>query len=214
MELSPGFLLIDKPAGMTSHDVVNRVRRSMNERRVGHAGTLDPFATGLLIIAVGRDATRRIDTFAKLDKEYITTAHLGASSTTDDLTGVISIRSSDVPTLEKLTRVLMSQKGSQDQVVPAYAAKKVGGKKLYEYARAGMEVPRITNAITIHEIELLNYDYPTFTFRVVCSSGTYVRAIARDVGDMLGVGAYLTELRRTKIGLYDVRNAAPLPPRL
>jgi tRNA pseudouridine55 synthase len=176
---------------------------------VGHAGTLDPFATGLLIVAVGRDATRRISEFTKLDKEYIATAHLGASSTTDDLSGTIMERSSEVPTLEQLSNALLSLRGSYEQVVPAYAAKKVDGKKLYEYARAGKDVPRITNAVTVHEIELVSYNYPTFTFRVSCSSGTYVRAIARDVGEILGTGAYLTELRRTKIGTYTVTDAHP-----
>lgn len=213
MELPPGFLLVDKPAGMTSHDVVNKVRRTTGEQRVGHAGTLDPFATGLLIVGVGREATRRFSEFVGLDKTYEATAYLGATSTTDDVDGVIIPRDgARAPSREEVSQALASFLGTHEQVVPAYAAKKVNGKKLYEYARAGQAVPRVTTPVTIHAIELLSFEYPTLSFRVHVSSGTYIRALARDIGEVLGSGAYLTALRRTAIGPYTVAHATDIPP--
>lgn len=208
MTLPPGFLLLDKPTGMTSHDVVARVRRMTGEKRVGHAGTLDPLATGLLIVAVGRHNTKRLNEFVGLDKEYVATARLGAISTTDDADGEITeLAGAGAPSIERVREVLASLKGQHEQVVPAYAAKKVAGKKLYEYARAGKPVPRVTTSVTIHDIELIHYDFPTLTFRVQVSSGTYVRAIVRDIGESLGTGAHVTALRRTKIGEFRVEDA-------
>jgi tRNA pseudouridine55 synthase len=206
-----GFLLIDKPAGITSHDVVDRVRRATGERRVGHAGTLDPFATGLLIVGVGRDATKRLDEFLGQDKEYVAEATLGATSDTDDCDGTITeLSTTHTPSTEEVRDVLATFFGTHEQVVPSYAAKKVSGKKLYEYARAGLPVPHVTSSVTIHDIELLSYEWPRITFRVRASSGTYVRAIARDLGAQLGTGAYLTSLRRTAIGNQSVTSAHSL----
>ena len=180
-------------------------------QRVGHAGTLDPLASGLLIVAVGRENTKRLNEFVGLDKEYVATVRLGATSTTDDADGEIIERAGVIPLEETRVReVLSSLVGSYEQVVPAYAAKKVDGKKLYEYARAGKPIPRVTTSITVHAIGLLTYEYPTLTFRVHASSGTYVRAIARDLGEQLGTGAYITALRRTKIGEYSVNDAREL----
>lgn len=212
MQLPEGFLLIDKSAGMTSHDVVDCVRDATRQKRVGHAGTLDPMATGLLIVGVGREATKRFNEFVGLDKEYIATARLGAVSTTDDADGVITERHGcEIPSEARVRAVVALCAGAHEQVVPSYAAKKVGGKKLYEYARAGLPVPRVTTAIVIHAIELVSYEYPALTFRAHVSSGTYIRAIARDMGEMLGTGAYLTALRRTKIGAFMVEDAEPVP---
>jgi tRNA pseudouridine55 synthase len=202
------FLLIDKPAGITSHDVVNRIRRATGVRRVGHGGTLDPFATGLLIIGVGREATRELSAFLGCDKEYEATMVLGAISDTQDRDGKITATSAaPLPSLEQLKSVMNSFLGKQKQIPPMYSAKKIRGKKLYELARAGQEIDRSPIEITIQAIELLTYNSPQATFRVRCSAGTYVRTLAHDMGQALGCGAYLIELRRTRIGEFSVTDA-------
>lgn len=209
-----GFLLIDKPSGITSHDAVDAVRRVAKTRRVGHAGTLDPFATGLLIVGINK-ATKKLGDLVGLDKTYEATARLGATSTTDDPEGVITptvgARGAR-PDQADIEAALKSFRGSYLQTAPAFSAKKVGGKKLYELARAGrsheVELPKKTVSIT--ELIILDYAWPSLRFRVSCGSGTYVRALARDIGEALEVGAHLTELRRTRIGAYDVADAVPL----
>jgi len=209
-----GFLLIDKPAGLTSHDVVDAVRRIAKTKRVGHAGTLDPFATGLLILGINR-ATKKLADIVGLDKEYIATAKLGATSTTDDPEGVISnveYRMSKPPSIDDVTKIIDGFRGSYVQTAPAYSAKKVGGKKLYELARKGtmegVELPK--KEVKIHELEIISYEWPELKFRAVCSSGTYIRALARDIGEALGTGAYLTALRRTRIRDYTVDDSLSL----
>ncbi|MDQ7814410.1 MAG: tRNA pseudouridine(55) synthase TruB [Patescibacteria group bacterium] len=207
--LSPNLLLIDKPAGMTSHDVVDRVRRAFKTRKVGHAGTLDPFATGLLIMGIG-PGTKELTALVGLDKTYIATARLGATSTTEDPEGEITERASyDVPRTEELERALNKFRGGYEQTASAFSAKKIKGKKLYELARRGqlegVEIPK--KQIEISELKILKYDWPRLSFEVSCSSGTYIRALARDIGEALGCGAYLTELRRTRIGGFDIKDA-------
>ncbi|MHB8830979.1 MAG: tRNA pseudouridine(55) synthase TruB [Patescibacteria group bacterium] len=219
-------LLIDKPAGMTSHDVVDQVRSIYKTRRVGHAGTLDPFATGLLIVAIGK-ATKDIQRFVGLDKTYEATARLGATSDTYDLTGHITCdprhvicdaSESDMSQItshisrEAVLKVLMSFKGGYAQKAPAYSAKKVHGQKLYEMARRGEDVEHLRpiKNVDISEIELIDYNWPDVTFHVTCSSGTYIRSLAHDLGEKLGCGAYLTALRRTKIGEYKIEDAKKL----
>jgi tRNA pseudouridine55 synthase len=204
-----GALLIDKPPGVTSHDVVATIRRLLKLRRVGHAGTLDPFATGLLIVGVGY-ATRLLDYTHQLPKTYEATLQLGAVSSTDDLTGEITEQSDEQPPLDAIQKVLQRMVGPLAQVPPAYAAIKVKGRKLYEYARAGEEVTRKPRQVTIMAIDILDYTYPHLSIRVHCSSGTYIRALARDIGGALGVGAYLTQLRRTQIGNFVVSDAVHL----
>lgn len=206
------ILLVDKPAGITSHDVVDRVRRIFKTRRVGHAGTLDPFATGLLIIGVGK-ATKELNNYVGLDKTYIATARLGATSDTYDLEGIIVARPmSNIPCHDEVLAVLGSFRGGYDQIAPAYSAKKVNGKKLYELARKGEDVEHLrpTKKINISEIELISYKWPDLKFLVSCSSGTYIRSLAHDIGEKLGCGAYLTELRRTRIGEYKIEDAKTL----
>lgn len=203
---SSGFLLVDKPAGPTSHDVVDMIRRALKTSRVGHAGTLDPFATGLLIVGVGA-ATKSLSRFVGLDKTYEAVIRLGAVSDTMDRTGRIEQQACSVVSEPAVREVLERFLGAQDQVPPMYSAKKVGGKKLYELAREGAEVERKPVRVTIHELELLSYDWPYLTIRARVSSGTYVRALAHDVGIALGCGAYLEELRRTRIGPHDVKDA-------
>ncbi len=201
-----GFLLIDKPVGPTSHDIVDIVRRALRTRKVGHAGTLDPFASGLLILAVG-SKTKEISKFVGLDKVYEATVHFGASSDTMDRTGAIEQKECAPISREDLESALEKFRGEIDQIPPMYSAKKIGGKKLYELAREGKEIERKPVRVTIHELELASFSWPTAVIRTRVSSGTYIRALADDIGKMLGCGAYLEELRRTKIGVYDVANA-------
>ena len=208
-----GFLIIDKPTGITSHDVVDRVRRVTGERRVGHAGTLDPAASGVLVVGVGREATKRLGQALRWDKEYVAQVRLGAVSDTDDAEGIITkhqIPASKQIPISKITSTLALFTGEIDQVPPRYAAIKKDGKKLYEYARAGQDVARPPRQVTIHELELLSFTWPNVQLRVVCSSGTYIRALARDIGAALGVGGYLTGLQRTRVGSFSLDASVPL----
>lgn len=206
-----GFLYIDKPAGITSHDVVDLVRRHTGERRVGHAGTLDPFATGLLIVGVGREATKRLSGFLGQDKTYEAVMVLGASSDTQDLTGTLTPETGAVmPDKAVLARTMAKFTGEISQLPPMYSAKKIKGRKLYELARKGEEAARQPVTVTIRELELLSYEPPRASFRVRCSSGTYVRTLAHDIGDVLETGAYLESLRRTAVGDISVAQAAKL----
>jgi tRNA pseudouridine55 synthase len=208
--MTSGFIHINKPSSWTSHDVVAHLRRITGVKKIGHAGTLDPFATGLLIVGVGREATRELDKFLKQDKEYIAELHLGASSDTYDLTGKIEEADSTPPQEDEIKNILNKFTGPQDQIPPMYSAKKIDGKKLYELARQGKEIEREPSKIIIHEIKLLNFDYPSLEIRVACSSGTYIRSLAHDIGQELGMGAYLEKLKRTKIGEHDLKNAIEL----
>lgn len=215
--MESGFILIDKPAGMTSHDVVDRLRRISGIKKIGHAGTLDPFATGLLIMGVGREATRQLDRFLKLDKEYIATLKLGAVSDTYDRDGVITKNTENKKTLktlsqEEIENVLEDFRGEIDQVPPMYSAKKVKGKKLYELARQGKEIERKSVRIKIYELRIKNYNFEEGLLSIICrvSSGTYIRSLGHDIGAQLGCGAYVDELRRTSIGSFQVTDAAML----
>lgn len=201
-----GFLLVDKPSGPTSHDVVDMVRRATGLKKVGHAGTLDPFASGLLILALGK-ATKEISKFVGLDKTYEAVVLLGAVSNTMDRTGVIESQACSTVSEPAVLDVLEKFKGAQDQTPPMYSAKKVGGKKLYELARAGETIERKPVRVTVHELELLELKWPYMKIRCRVSSGTYIRALAHDIGATLGCGAYLEELRRTRIGKYKVEDA-------
>ena len=217
-----GLLVIDKPAGITSHDVIYRTRRILNERRIGHTGTLDPFATGVLIVLVGR-ATRLAQFLSGTDKQYDAIIRLGYSTDTGDLTGT-RIESPTSPrtgwTEHQIESALRTLRGDIDQIPPMYSAKKIAGKKLYELARKGEEVEREPVRVCIHEFsaiksagELLK-DNRDGTFdlqaHVSCTAGTYVRTLAEDLGKRLGVGAHLAELRRTKVGEFDLTNAITL----
>ncbi len=221
-------------------------RKGRSACKVGHAGTLDPFATGLLIIGIG-DATKRLQEIVGLDKTYEAVARLGARSTTDDLEGIIAVTEGlelpmgreagswkleaedpraqcsassfqlpaspfHTPTIHDIENALNAFRGGYTQQAPAFSAKKIGGKKLYELARKGKidTVERPVKDVKIHELVITRYEWPDLAFRVSCSSGTYVRALARDIGEKLGCGAYLTELRRTSIGPYRVLDAVAL----
>jgi len=220
------ILLIDKPADWTSFDVVAKIRGAArvatgNKKvKVGHAGTLDPFATGLLIVLVGRE-TKNQDSYMKQDKEYLATLKLGFTSTTGDPEGVISPfchsepseesrfsgPGSFVPTQDDVRAVLNKFLGEISQIPPIYSAIKVDGKRAYKLAREGKTPEMKSRQITIHDIELVSYEFPNLEIRVQCSSGTYIRTLGEDIGKALGTGAYLTALRRTKIGNFDITDA-------
>lgn len=201
-----GLLLLDKPTGMTSHDVVDAVRRTLGTRKVGHAGTLDPMATGLLLVGAGR-ATRLLRFFADLPKVYEGTARLGIETDTLDADGTI-VRSSAVDTSRaEVEAAVAAHVGESMQRPPAYSAVKVGGRKLYESARAGEPVEAAPRRIRVDEFEVRSFDGRDLEFGVTCSGGTYVRVLVADVGAELGCGAHLTRLRRTAIGPYRVEDA-------
>jgi tRNA pseudouridine55 synthase len=204
-------LLVDKPVGPTSHDVVDEVRRVFGERRVGHAGTLDPFASGLLLMCVG-PATRLAEFLSGLDKEYLTTFRLGRSTATHDPEGA-TLSESDAwqgLTTQALEAVSAALQGTYDQVPPRFSAKKLAGEPAHRRARRGEEVHLDAVPVTVHAVDLLEISLPEITLRITCSSGTYVRALARDMGDALGVGAFVSRLRRTRVGRFDVADASPL----
>ncbi|MFH0912498.1 MAG: tRNA pseudouridine(55) synthase TruB [Patescibacteria group bacterium] len=206
-----GIYLINKPIGITSHDVVDYLRRVTGEKTVGHAGTLDPLASGLMIVAIGREFTKRISEFIKLDKDYVAIATLGSTSTTYDAEGeIIPSGNSKSPGQEEIIKTLQSFIGAQEQMPPIFSAKKVGGKKAYDLARQGKEVKLKPVPVTIHKIELLDYQYPILKFNVKVSSGTYIRSLINDIGQKLGVGAYMSGLVRTKIGDYTLSQATDL----
>ena len=205
------ILVIDKPAGITSHDVVNRVRRLTGEKRVGHAGTLDPFATGVLIIMVGRESTKQSDSLMGQDKEYLATLKLGFISDSHDKDGEIrEVDTSMVPELSQIQDIIQRYLGEIEQLPPMHSAIKIKGQKLYHLARQGKEIERPKRLVRIDAIDVLSYRYPQLVIRVACGSGTYIRALARDIGEALGTGAYLEELRRTKSGQYIETEAIPL----
>jgi len=205
-----GFLVIDKPAGITSHDVVARVRRVLNQKKVGHTGTLDPFATGVLPVALG-DATKVISYLDESVKEYRAIMRLGITTDTQDCTGKV-LQHKDC---EKVTETLVLEAfanftGTISQVPPMFSAIKQGGVPLYKLARLGEEVERTARQICIHSISLNQYQLPHVTFTVLCSRGTYVRTLANDIGDVLGCGAHLVELRRLRSGSFTEERAIPL----
>lgn len=206
------LLLIDKPKGITSHDVVDRVRRVFGERRVGHAGTLDPNATGLLIVAVGREDTKKLGNLTTgTSKTYIGEVTLGTITDTDDSEGKV-IEEKDVRSISEteIQKILDSFLGTQDQIPPIYSAIKKNGKKAYESARAGIQIEMEPRKVTIFSLKLISFDSTILVVECEVSAGTYIRSLARDIGVKLGTGAHLSNLRRTKIGEYDVKNAVIL----
>jgi tRNA pseudouridine55 synthase len=209
-----GILIIDKPAGITSHDVVARVRRALKTKRVGHTGTLDPFATGVMVILVGK-ATRLAQFLDKDEKGYEAEVQFGWETDTGDTTGVRSaecgLRNEEIN--ERIgsiewDKVLADFRGSIEQVPPMYSAKKIEGKKLYELARKGIEVDREAVEVKINELEII--EKTPFRLRVVCSAGTYIRTLAEDIGKATGLLAHLTALRRTRAGKFTLEQAATL----
>lgn len=204
-----GVILVDKPYEWTSFDVINKLRRQLHVK-IGHCGTLDPLATGLLICCTSK-FTKRITEFQKLPKEYTGIIHLGATTPTYDLESAPeNPKSIEKLTEEQIREAIKQFTGMIQQMPPAHSAIKKGGKRAYKLARAGIEVKLDPREITISEFELTKIELPEVHFRVACSTGTYIRSLANDLGEVLGCGGYLQELRRTKIGEHDVVNAASI----
>jgi len=204
-----GILNINKPAGMTSHDVVDRVRRISGQRRVGHAGTLDPLATGVLLVCLGQ-ATRVAEYLMASDKVYQAQIHLGVSTDTHDAEGEVTATAEVDVREDELQEVLSSFVGSIQQVPPMYSALKRKGTPLYKLARQGITVEREPRSVKIHNIELLDWSPPLLSIRVKCSPGTYIRALARDLGQKLGCGAHLQGLTRLASGHFTLEEAVGL----
>jgi tRNA pseudouridine55 synthase len=213
-----GILLVDKPKTWTSFDAVNFVRKFVAEvagtkpknTKVGHCGTLDPLATGLLVLVVGKKYTRRASEFSKLDKTYEVTMKLGETSTTADEEGEKTAVSDTIPTQKAVTDALEKFTGHIMQVPPQFSAMKVNGQRAYKLARKGEVVDLKARPVTIYSTELTAYEYPYVKFTSLVSSGTYIRSLVEDLGKELGTGAYMSDLRRTTIGDFNITDAIPV----
>ena len=204
-----GIVIIDKPAGWTSQDVTARLRRVFGTRRIGHGGTLDPMATGVLPVFVGR-ATRGVEFFEHAEKIYETELRLGVATDTEDTTGTVLTHREVSVTPDQLTAVLERFRGEIMQIPPMYSALKVNGQKLCDLARKGRQVERQPRPVTIHELTLLSREGDTLRLRVRCSKGTYIRTLCADIGEALGCGGCMQALRRTQAGEYTIAEAVPL----
>lgn len=196
-----GILLIDKKKGRTSFSLVGVLRKRLGVKKIGHAGTLDPFATGVMVLLIGKRFTRLSDSFLGCDKEYIADLFLGKTTDSFDCEGNETGTSSYIPSLDEIKSVIESFQGEIDQIPPMFSAKKVNGKKLYELAREGKEIERKSVKVRV-KIELMTYTYPLLRLRVECSKGTYIRSLAFDIGNELGCGAHLSDLQRTRSGSF------------
>jgi len=201
-----GILLVDKPQGLTSHDIVNSIRRKFGFKKVGHAGTLDPMATGLLVMLIGR-ATKLSDKFLNDTKAYEGTLKLGITTDTADAMGSVvkEVRCDVGP--DEVRSVMGRFLGEIEQVPPMFSAKKYKGKKLYQYARQGVDIAREPKRIRIDSLDIISLKLPEVSFVVACSKGTYIRQLAVDIGEALGTGAHLTALRRIRSGDFDIKRA-------
>lgn len=204
-----GIIIIDKPQGWTSNDVVSRLRRVFNTRRIGHGGTLDPMATGVLPVFVGR-ATRGVEFFEHAEKTYETTLRFGITTDTEDTTGKVLTERPVSLTKEDVLGILPQFRGEIMQIPPMYSALKVNGQKLYDLARKGREVERQPRPITIHELELLDFSGNEARLRIRCSKGTYIRTLCKDIGEALGCGGCMAQLRRVRAGEYTLDGAISL----
>ena len=209
MTAPEGILLIDKPPGMTSFSVVAALRRRLGVKKIGHSGTLDPFATGLLVMLVGRNFTKLADSFISDDKEYKAILRLGVATDSYDSDGQVVANSDKKPSLEEVQEAIGHFQGKIEQVPPMFSAKKIGGKRLYEMARKGIEVERKPCLVEV-TTTLLRYEYPELEIHVTCSKGTYIRSIGHEIGTRLGSYAYLTALRRLRSGNFRLEESIPL----
>jgi tRNA pseudouridine55 synthase len=212
--MTDGIILIDKPAEMTSFGVVARIRRVLTQAaqkkvKVGHTGTLDPFATGLMILVIGKEC-KNAEQYSKLDKVYEATFQLGQISTTGDPEGELTEVSDRQPTTDEIKAALTKFRGPIMQRPPIFSAIKIDGKRAYKLARDGQEVEIPERQITVHSLDMIDYSYPNLTIRSHVSSGTYIRSLGVDIGAALGTGAYCTTLRRLKIAQYDIADAQKL----
>ena len=209
--MKSGIYNIFKPAGPTSHDIINQVRKMSGEKRVGHAGTLDPFAEGVLIVAVSREYTKKLGQFLKQDKTYRTTVRLGAESDTFDLTGKIkNIDVKQKPSKKEILKTLDKFIGEIEQIPPSFSAIKIKGKKAYELARKGIAPNLKPRKVKIHSIKILKYKWPYLEIETKVSSGTYIRSLAHDLGQTLKIGGYLEKLVRIKTGSFNLQKSLRL----
>lgn len=201
------ILNIDKPRDWTSFDVVKKIRGYIKPAKVGHAGTLDPFATGVLLVCTGK-GTKKVQELMNLDKEYLATVEFGKTTDTFDVTGIVlKERDCSNVTRDKIQKVCLRFQGEIEQIPPMYSALKVDGERLYKKARRGETVKREPRKVHIYKIEVTDFRNPFLELKVVCSKGTYIRALANDMGELLGCGAFLKELTRTRIGPYKIEDA-------
>ena len=202
-----GILIINKPKDWTSFDVVAKIRNKLNVKKVGHTGTLDPQATGVLVLCIGK-GTKLCQKLTGLDKEYVCDITLGASSTTDDIEGELTPvpDATEIP-LTDVENILSEFTGTFKQMPPDFSAKKIKGKKAYELARKGKKPELKPAEVTVHQIELLDYKWPVIKLKVHCGKGFYVRSLARDIGEKFGVGGYLSALQRTRVGHFSLERA-------
>ncbi len=207
-----GFILIDKPIGPTSHDVVQTVRRVLHESKAGHLGTLDPAASGLLVIAVGAKALKVIEFFNELPKEYIANIRFGAVSSTYDAEGVIETVTTK-PGWQEPDQLMIRRSiderfiGRIEQEPPAYSAVHINGERAYDLAREGKKIQMPKRMVDVGACDIISYEYPNLTLRIACGSGTYIRSLAHDLGTLMRCGGYLQGLRRTKVGEWNIENA-------
>jgi tRNA pseudouridine55 synthase len=202
-ELKEGILLLNKPEGRTSFSLIRSLRKLTGIKKIGHAGTLDPFATGVMILLIGREYTRLSDKLLLQDKEYLAKVSFGVSTDTYDCDGKIVARSKKVPLLCEIQDIVAKLQGEIEQIPPMYSAKKVNGKKLYEIARNGETIERVAAKVTL-TTEILDYTYPYLCLRITCSKGTYIRSVAHEIGQLLGCGAHLSKLNRTRSGSFSL----------
>ncbi|MFA5124297.1 MAG: tRNA pseudouridine(55) synthase TruB [Patescibacteria group bacterium] len=201
------IIAINKPKGPTSFDIVAQVRRRTGVKKVGHAGTLDPLASGVLVVAIGREATKKISEEVAKEKEYVADIRLGVISTTDDEEGAKSIVSEYKPEREEILEAIKGFIGEIQQVPPQFSAIKISGRPAYKTARQGGKLELVARPVLIKSIELIEYKYPDLKIRVVTGPGVYIRSLARDLGQMLGCGAYMSDLVRIRVGEYQLEDA-------
>ncbi len=205
-----GVIVVNKPPGITSHDVVGFIRRKFKMRRVGHAGTLDPLATGVLVMLLGK-STKLFDRFVAFDKSYRATLRLGTKTTTADIMGqVIEEKSFSGITRSRVEEVFRGFVGDIEQKPPMVSAVKYQGQRLYKIAREGKSVERALRKVRVDEVRLLSFALPEVEFFMACSKGTYVRQLAEDVGEVLGCGACISQIERTRVGPFDIKDAVKL----
>ncbi len=207
-----GIFAVYKPKGPTSHDMIDRLRRLTGEKRIGHAGTLDPLASGVLVVGVGREATRKLAFEVKKEKEYVAEIKFGETSVTDDEEGEKTVwpQPINIPDKNSVEEILQLFIGEIKQMPPAYSALKIKGTSAYKLARKGLEVKLAERQVVIKQIELFDYSWPLLKIRVVCGPGVYIRSLARDIGAKLNVGGYLTALERTRVGDFEIEEAIRL----
>jgi tRNA pseudouridine55 synthase len=199
-----GILLVNKPKGKTSFSLVAMLRKKLNVKKIGHAGTLDPFATGVMVMLIGKEYTRLSDSFLTQDKEYVAQLRLGITTDSYDCEGQIVAESDNQPTLESIHEAVKHFQGEIEQLPPMFSAKKIDGKRLYTLARQGVTVERAPVKVKL-ETQIIEYAYPFLTIQVKCTKGTYIRSIANDLGVMLGCGAHLSALERTRSGKFTIQ---------